>query len=96
MLTKIYLVEDENVLDAYFGEDADPKSFYDLGAEHGRSVFYGQLDVIPAPEDTIVIDEGFECMVIVRVFVTAGTGEDQSMGCCLIVHPRFFSETLLS
>jgi hypothetical protein len=83
MKTRVYSIDDEDVLDTFFGEDSMVRPVTGLGQDHGELIFEGPLSGLPVEGDVFVQDDD-EYVVLLRIF-HAESDEAE-----LVVHRRHF------
>jgi hypothetical protein len=79
----IYEVEDEDVLDTFFSEDAPPRPMAAVGVEHGKLIFKDKLSSSVQENDIIIVND-VEYFVLLRI-IHADVNEME-----LLVHRRHF------
>jgi len=89
MKTRFYSIEDQDILETYFGEDSKARTLADLGPDFGELLFDGELACIPQSGDTVVFD-GDEYNVVCLVV------EPKTNTADFIVQPRLYIEADLT
>lgn len=95
MRVRIYNIEDHDILERYFGEDAGEYPVSNIGELHGEQLFNGSMSAIPTEGDPVILpnlddDRQSEYVCIMRAFYPVLDEID------LIVTKRTFKEALSS
>ncbi len=95
MKVRVYALEDHDVLERFFGEQAGDYPMADFGPTHCTLIFDGSLSVVPDHGDVLVLPEAkgafdFEYIAIHKNFFVLSNSMH------LIVHKRHFEEGGLS
>jgi hypothetical protein len=96
MRARIYEIEDENILETFFGDDPKPSKIYNVAHDHGTLIFDGEVDWLPesgSQLDSITIDgkSGQDEYIVVAKTIYA----DENI-VIVIVHPLQFVDMELS
>ena len=93
MRTRVYEVQDHDILATFFGDDMPVRRVAELGQDHGELIFDGELDNLPQRAGLLLIDgaEGVEEYVVVQELIHADTNT-----AILIVHAPHYDEGTLS
>jgi hypothetical protein len=88
---KVYEIEDEDVLNTFFGENQKPHPIADIAKDHATKIYDNQVLAVPDGNgnDVIVIN-GDEYVVIVRAF------DVDTDVVTVLVHKRLYVEIELS